>query len=247
MIKIHSPHDFIGMKKAGALAARILDQITPAVVEGVTTDGLDALCHDLIKQAGAIPACLGYNGYPKTICTSLNHVVCHGIPDGTILRAGDILNIDITVILDGWYGDTSRMFCIGNVSAAAKALIDTTYQAMMQAIDIVKPGVMLGELGHLIQSMAEARGYAVVRDYCGHGIGRVFHDEPCVLHYGSKNDGPVLRQGMFFTVEPMLNIGSYKVDLCADGWTVVTKDRSLSAQWEHSIGVTESGYEIFTL
>jgi len=247
-IVIHGPDDFAGMRRAGRLAAQTLDMITPHVVPGVSTEELDRLCHAFILGHGAVPAPLNYRGFPKSICTSVNHVVCHGIPtDKKTLRAGDILNIDVTVILDGWHGDTSRMFYLGKPSVKARRLVEVTYEAMMRGIEAIKPGATLGDLGHAIQSHAEAHRFGVVRDFCGHGLGRVFHDAPSVLHYGDPGEGIVLREGMFFTVEPMINVGKPHVIILKDGWTAVTRDKSLSAQFEHSIGVTETGFEIFTL
>jgi methionyl aminopeptidase len=246
-IKIHAPEDFAGMRKAGRLAAEVLDMLVPLVKAGVTTEQLDKICHDYIVSHGAIPAPLGYRGFPKSICTSINHVVCHGIPGDKVLVDGDVLNIDITVILDGWYGDTSRMFYVGAPKLLARRLSDLTYEAMMRGIAAVRPGATLGDIGHAIQSLAEANRFSVVRDFTGHGLGRVFHDAPSILHYGVAGSGPVLRPGMFFTVEPMINAGRFEVKILGDGWTAVTKDRSLSAQFEHSVGVTEAGVEIFTL
>lgn len=244
--KKYSKQDFVKLREAGKLAAHILDYITPYVQASVTTAELDRLCHEEILRNGAIPAPLGYNGYPKATCISLNHVICHGIPSERKLVNGDILNIDITVILDGWYGDTSRMYIIGKPSAKAMELIDVTYNSMMMAIEAVKPGVRLGDIGHIIQSYAEENKFSVVRDYCGHGIGRVFHDDPMVLHYGRPNTGLTLEVGNVFTIEPMINVGGYKSRLLGDGWTAITADHSLSAQFEHTIGVTENGCEIFT-
>jgi len=247
-IKIHGAEGFEGMRKAGRLAAEVLDFITPHVVAGVTTDALDKLCHEFIVSHGAIPAPLNYRGFPRSICTSINHVVCHGIPGDRRLMEGDILNIDITVILGGWHGDTSRMFLVGDkVPLKARRLVDLTYEAMMLGIAQVKPGVRTGAIGHAIQTLVEGQRFSVVRDFCGHGIGRIFHDAPSILHFGTPDDGPVLQPGMFFTVEPMVNAGRFEVKILSDGWTAVTKDRSLSAQFEHTVGVTETGYEIFTL
>jgi len=247
-IKIHGPEGFAAMRKAGRLAAEVLDFITPHVVPGVTTDALDRLCHGFILEHGAIPAPLNYRGFPRSICTSINHVVCHGIPGDRRLVEGDIINIDITVILDGWHGDTSRMFLVGDkVALKARRLVDLTYEAMMQGIAAVKPGARAGAIGQAIQTLVESQRCSVVRDFCGHGIGRIFHDAPSILHFGVAHEGPVLRPGMFFTVEPMVNAGRFEVKILADGWTAVTKDRSLSAQFEHTVGVTETGYEIFTL
>ncbi len=247
-IRLHSPADFAGMRNAGKLAAEVLDFITPHVQPGVTTDALDRLCHGFIVDHGAIPAPLNYRGFPRSICTSINHVVCHGIPGDRKLVEGDILNIDITVILDGWHGDTSRMFLVGErVPLKARLLVDTTYEAMMRGIAVVRPGLRAGAIGHAIQSYAEAKRFSVVRDFCGHGIGRIFHDAPSILHFGTPEDGPELREGMFFTIEPMINAGRWEVKILNDGWTAVTKDRSLSAQFEHTVGVTSDGCEIFTL
>ncbi len=246
-VRLHSPGDFEGMRRAGRLAAECLDLVTPHVGTGVTTEELDRLCHEFILAAGAVPAPLGYRGFPKSICTSVNHVVCHGIPGDKVLRDGDIVNIDVTVILDGWHGDTSRMYFVGKPSIKAKNLVDVTYDAMMKGIEAVRPGATLGDIGHLIQSHAEAHRCSVVRDFCGHGLGRVFHEPPNVMHYGKKGHGLVLHEGMFFTIEPMINAGRYETKILADGWTAVTKDKSLSAQFEHSIGVTADGCEIFTL
>jgi methionyl aminopeptidase len=246
-IKIHGVEGFEGMRKAGRLAAEVLDFITPHIVPGVTTDALDRLCHQFIVSHGAIPAPLNYRGFPRSICTSINHVVCHGIPGDRRLMEGDILNIDITVILDGWHGDTSRMFLVGDkVPLKARRLVDLTYEAMMLGIAQVRPGVRTGAIGHAIQTLVEGQRFSVVRDFCGHGIGRIFHDAPSILHFGTPDDGPVLQPGMFFTVEPMVNAGRFEVKILSDGWTAVTKDRSLSAQFEHTVGVTETGYEIFT-
>ena len=248
-IKLHGATEFDGMRRAGRLAAQVLDFITDHVRPGVSTGELDRLCHDYITAAGAVPAPLNYRGFPKSICTSLNHVVCHGIPDDAKkLRDGDVLNIDVTVILDGWHGDTSRMYFVGDkVPVKARNLIRVTYECMMKGIEVVKPGARLGDIGAAIQEHAEAHRFSVVRDFCGHGIGRVFHDAPSVLHYGEAGDGLELKEGMFFTIEPMINAGKYPVKILNDGWTAVTKDKSLSAQFEHTIAVTADGYEIFTL
>ena len=246
-IKIHGADAFEGMRQAGQLAAATLDFITPHVRPGITTGELDRLCHEFIIGHDAIPAPLNYRGFPKSICTSINHVVCHGIPGDRRLMDGDIVNIDVTVILDGWHGDTSRMFIVAEGSIAAKRLVQLTYEAMWKGIVKVKPGAHLGDIGHAIQTFAEANGFSVVRDFCGHGVGRIFHDAPSILHYGRPEDGPVMREGMFFTVEPMINAGRYEVKVLSDGWTAVTKDRSLSAQFEHTVGVTATGYEIFTI
>lgn len=247
VIYLFGEEEFKGMRCAGKLAAKVLDFIAPHVKAGVTTQELDKLCHDYIVANGAIPAPLGYRGYPKSICTSINHVVCHGIPGDKKLITGDIVNIDVTVILDGWYGDTSRMFAIGKIPLRAAKLIDVTYEAMMRGIEVVRPGATLGDIGHVIQSYAEKQGFSVVRDFCGHGIGRIFHTAPNILHYGKPGTGLELKQGMFFTIEPMINAGKYQVKILEDGWTAVTRDRSLSAQFEHTLGVTANGFEIFTL
>ena len=248
-VQLHGPEEFAGMRKAGKLAAEVLDFITPQVVPGVSTLELDTLCHNYILEQEAIPAPLNYRGFPKSICTSVNHVVCHGIPEERKrLGNGDIINIDITVILDGWHGDTSRMFLVGDkVGVRAKNLVQTTYECMMRAIEIVRPGVTLGDIGYAIQSYAEERRFSVVRDFCGHGLGRIFHSPPSVMHFGEPGTGPRLVEGMFFTIEPMINAGKYHTKILQDGWTAVTKDRSLSAQFEHSLGVTSEGFEIFTL
>ncbi len=246
-ITLHRPEDFAPMRAAGRLAAETLDMITPHVRPGVTTGELDARCHDFITAAGAVPAPLNYRGFPKSICTSVNHVVCHGIPGERRLDAGDIVNIDVTVILDGWHGDTSRMYAAGSVSTKARNLMDVTYESLMRGIAAIRPGATLGDIGWAIQSFVERHRFGVVRDFCGHGIGRQFHEPPNVLHYGHPGEGPVLRPGMFFTVEPMINAGRPEVKVLDDGWTAVTRDRSLSAQFEHMVGVTETGVEIFTL
>jgi methionyl aminopeptidase len=246
-IKLHDPKiAFPAMAKAGRLAAECLDMLVPEAKEGVTTARLDDLARQFVFDNGALPACVFYRGYRHTICTSLSHVVCHGIPGDRVLRDGDIVNIDVTVIVDGWHGDTSRMYGIGNVPRKAERLMDVTYEAMMRGINSIKPGVTLGDLGHAIQSFAEAERTTVVREFCGHGLGKVFHDAPNILHFGKPGQGEVLKAGMIFTVEPMLNAGSPSVKVLGDGWTAVTKDKSLSAQYEHSIGVTETGVEIFT-
>jgi methionyl aminopeptidase len=246
-ITIHAPGDFAGMRAAGRLAAQTLDFIAPHVKPGVSTAMLDKLCDDFILDNGAVSACLNYRGYPKSICTSINHVVCHGIPSDRKLENGDILNIDITVILDGWHGDSSRMYAAGTPSTRARNLIDVTYESLMRGLKVVRPGATLGDVGHAIQTYVEANRFSVVRDFCGHGIGRRFHEPPNVLHFGRIGDGPILRTGMFFTIEPMVNAGRPEVKVLDDGWTAVTRDRSLSAQFEHMVGVTDTGCEIFTL
>ena len=243
----HGEEGFEGMRKAGRLAAEALDMITPFVRPGVATEELDQRLHDFTLDNNAVPATLNYKGYTKSSCISVNHVVCHGIPGDKRLMDGDILNIDVTVILDGWFGDTSRMYTCGDkTSVKAARLIDVTYESMMRGIKAVKPGATLGDVGYAIQSYAEAERFSVVRDFCGHGIGQVFHAPPSVLHFGKPGDGLVLEPGMIFTIEPMINAGDYRVKILSDGWTAVTRDRSLSAQFEHSIGVTDDGYEIFT-
>jgi len=245
-IKIHGPEDFEGMRRAGRLAAECLDMLVDHVIPGVATENLDRLAREFILDHGALPACLYYKGYSHTLCISPNHVVCHGIPGERTLREGDIANIDVTVIVDGWHGDTSRMYGVGEVSARARRLVEVTYEGLARGLAEVKPGARLGDVGHAIQSYVESMRCSVVRDFCGHGVGRVFHDAPNVLHYGVPGTGPELKPGMFFTVEPMVNLGRFQVKLLADGWTAVTRDKSLSAQCEHSVGVTETGVEVFT-
>ncbi|MBQ4874680.1 MAG: type I methionyl aminopeptidase [Rickettsiaceae bacterium H1] len=247
-IKIHSLEDFLGMRKAGKLAAEALDFIEPYVKPGISTNELNDLCHDFIIKAGAIPAPLNYKGYPKSICTSKNNVVCHGIPNDKPLVSSDILNIDVTVILDGWHGDTSKMFFVGKPSIKAERLCRATYEALMLAIEEVKPGKMINDIGKAVQKHIDGYGYSIVRDYCGHGLGKVFHTLPNVVHYATDEGDLILEEGMFFTIEPMINAGKHHTILNKkDGWTVTTKDLSLSAQFEHSIGVTADGAEIFTL
>lgn len=247
-IQIHTQKDFEGMRAAGQLAAETLDMITPHVVPGVSTEELDNLCRSFIEKHGAVPAPLGYKGYPKSICTSINHVVCHGIPSEKKLVEGDIVNIDVTALLNGWHGDTSRMYMLGDkVSVKARKLVEVTYDCLMAGIEMVKPGNTLGDVGHAIQKLAEAHRFSVVRDFCGHGLGRVFHAPPSVMHIGRPGEGTVLEPGMFFTIEPMINAGHYATKVLADGWTAVTRDRSLSAQFEHTLAVTDDGCEIFTL
>jgi methionyl aminopeptidase len=247
-VTVHRTEDFAGMRKAGRLAAEILDLLAPEVKPGVTTEALDRIAFEYAIAHGGIPACLGYRGYRHTLCTSINHVVCHGIPSDRPLRDGDILNIDVTVIVDGWHGDTSRMYYVGDVKRKAQRLVEITYESMMRGIAAARPGATTGDIGHAIQSYAEdEERCAVVRDFCGHGLGRIFHALPNIVHYGRPGQGVVLKPGMFFTVEPMINLGGYAVKVLSDGWTAVTRDRSLSAQFEHSIGVTENGCEIFTL
>ena len=246
-IKLHDAAGFEGMRKAGLLAAQCLDMLTPHVVPGAITGKLDDLAREFILDHGALPACLGYRGYTKTVCISPNHVVCHGIPGERALREGDIVNIDVTVIVDGWHGDTSRMYGVGPVAPRAKRLVDVTYEALERGLAMVKPGNRTGDIGHVIQSYVESMRCSVVRDFCGHGLGKVFHDAPNILHFGQRGTGELLRPGMFFTIEPMVNLGKHPVKLLSDGWTAVTRDKSLSAQCEHSVGVTEDGFEVFTL
>ena len=246
-IKLHGPEAFAGMRKAGRLAAEVLDALVPHVVPGVTTDALDEIAHRRILAGGGSSACLGYRGFPKSVCISVNHVVCHGIPGAKTLKSGDIANVDVTAIVDGWHGDTNRTFLVGDVPIKARRLVEVTYEAMMRGIAQAKPGNRMGDVAHAIQSFAEAHRYGVVRDFCGHGIGRIFHDAPEVVHVGRPGTGPELRPGMFFTIEPMINIGRPDVKLLDDGWTAVTRDRSLSAQFEHTVGITEDGCEVFTL
>jgi len=246
-IKLHGPAAFEGMRKAGRLTAEALDMLAEHVRPGVTTEFLDNLAFDFATAHGAYPAPLDYRGYRKSICTSINHVVCHGIPDRKPLRDGDIVNIDVTLIVDGWHGDSSRMYLVGDVSRRAQRLVEVTYEALMRGIAVVKPGATTGDIGAAIQEFAEAERCSVVRDFCGHGVGRLFHDEPNILHYGRRGEGVVLKPGMFFTIEPMINLGRPHVKILSDGWTAVTRDRSMSAQFEHTIGVTEAGCENFTL
>ena len=246
MKTIHKSEDFEGMRKAGNLAARTLDLLVDHVKPGVSTQELDRIAFNFIDSNNGFIAPLFYKGFPKSICTSLNHVICHGIPSNRVLESGDIVNIDVTVIVDGWHGDTSRMFPVGKINNKAQKLIDCTYEAMMNGIETVSPNAHLGDIGAKIQSIAENQNYSVVRDFCGHGLGKVFHEYPNILHYGEIGEGDKIEQGMFFTVEPMINIGKYDVRMLNDGWTAVTKDKTLSAQFEHSIGVTQDGHEIFT-
>ena len=246
MKTIHKSEDFEGMRKAGNLAARTLDLLVDHVKPGVSTQELDRIAFNFIDLNNGFIAPLFYKGFPKSICTSLNHVICHGIPSNRVLESGDIVNIDVTVIVDGWHGDTSRMFPVGKINNKAQKLIDCTYEAMMNGIETVSPNAHLGDIGAKIQSKAENQNYSVVRDFCGHGLGKVFHEYPNILHYGEIGEGDKIEQGMFFTVEPMINIGKYDVRMLNDGWTAVTKDKTLSAQFEHSIGVTQDGHEIFT-
>jgi methionyl aminopeptidase len=246
-VTIKTPEEQQKMREAGHLAAQVLDMIGPHVQPGVTTDELDRICNDfIVNTQKTIPANVGYNGFPKTLCTSVNHVVCHGIPNDKRLKNGDIINIDVTVIKDGFHGDTSKMYFVGEPSVMAKRLVQVTHDAMLLGIEMVRPGARLGDIGHAIQQFAEGHGFSVVREYCGHGIGRVYHEDPQVLHYGSPGIGLELKAGMTFTVEPMINAGKRHVKTLPDGWTVVTKDHSLSAQWEHTVLVTPTGHEILT-
>lgn len=245
-IKLHGPAGFEGMRKAGRLAAEILDALAPLVVPGVRTDYLDDVVRQMTLDGGAVPATLGYRGYTHSCCISINHVVCHGIPSEKTLKEGDIVNIDVTPLLDGWHGDSSRMYLVGDVPLKARRLVDVTYECLMIGIEQAKPGARLGDIGAAIQAHAEKQRYGVVREFCGHGLGRLFHDAPEVIHAARAGTGPELRPGMFFTIEPMINLGKPAVKILDDGWTAVTRDRSLSAQFEHSIGITESGCEIFT-
>lgn len=245
-IKLHGPEGFEGMRRAGRLAAEILDALVPHVVPGVTTAELDDFIRGRMLAGGAVPATLGYRGYTHSCCISVNHVVCHGIPGERTLKSGDIVNIDVTPLLGGWHGDTSRMYLVGDVPLKARRLVEVTYEALMLGIAQARPGNRMGDVANAIQQHAERHRFGVVRDFCGHGLGRVFHDAPEVVHVGRPGTGPELRPGMFFTIEPMINIGRPDVKLLEDGWTAVTRDRSLSAQFEHSIGITEDGCEIFT-
>ncbi|MEM8655060.1 MAG: type I methionyl aminopeptidase [Pseudomonadota bacterium] len=246
-IRIYDPSDFARMHTAGRLAAEILDAMSAHVFPGQTTGAIDKIITDLVEAAGATSATIGYKGYQHASCISVNHVVCHGIPGDKVLKDGDILNIDVTVIVDGWFGDTSRMFVAGKLPRKAERLIEVTHDSLMRGIEAVKPGNTFGDIGHAIQSFVEAHRMSVVRDFCGHGLGRVFHAPPNVLHYGRQGTGAVLEPGMFFTIEPMVNLGRPETKTLADDWTAVTRDKSLSAQFEHSVGVTEDGCEIFTL
>jgi methionyl aminopeptidase len=233
-------------RAAGSIAAGALDELTKIAKPGISTGEIDKLCYEYINDHGAYSAPLFYRGFPKSCCTSVNHVICHGIPSEKILKEGDIINVDVTAYKDGWHGDTSRMFEIGNVSVKAKRLIETTYESMMKAIKILKENIQLGDIGSTIQDYVEAQGFSVVRDFCGHGIGQSFHKEPTILHYGKKATGEKIKSGMIFTIEPMINFGGYETKILNDGWTAVTKDKSLSAQFEHTVGITKDGYEIFT-
>ncbi len=246
-IKLHGPEAFVGMRKAGQTTARCLDGLVDLVKPGVTTQAIDDFVFNFALENGALPATLMYRGYNKSVCTSINHVVCHGIPNDKPLREGDIVNIDVTLIVDGWHGDASRMYAVGVIPRRAERLIEVTYESLLLGIAAIKPGNTTGDIGHAIQSFVEPQHMSVVRDFCGHGVGRLFHDEPNIVHVGQPGEGPVLKPGMIFTVEPMINLGRPHVKVLNDGWTAVTRDRSLSAQFEHSVGVTETGCEIFTL
>jgi len=245
--KKYSSEDFVKLKKAGQITASALDFLTDKVKPGVTTNYLDKIASEFLLHQGATSAPLHYKGFPKSICTSVNHVVCHGIPSDKILHDGDIVNIDITSFVDGFHGDASRTYYVGSPSIKAKKLVEVTYCSLEKAIQILKPGITLGDIGYTIQNYVEAEGFSVVRDFCGHGVGRLFHEEPSILHYGRKNEGPKIIEGMVFTIEPMINAGNYQTKVLNDGWTAVTKDKSLSAQFEHTIGITNNGCEIFTL
>ena len=245
-MKNNYKESFEKIRVAGSLAAQALDEVTPFVKPGVTTEELDKICYEYIRDNGGYSAPLFYRGFPKSCCTSVNHVVCHGIPADKYLDEGNIINIDVTAIVNNWHGDTSRMFFIGDVSVKSKNLISTTYDSMMKAISIIKDGIHLGDIGETIQTYVEKKGFSVVRDFCGHGIGKTFHEPPNILHYGKRGEGIKLKEGMIFTVEPMINEGIYKTKILKDGWTAVTKDKSLSAQFEHTVGVTSDGFEIFT-
>ena len=241
------PDEFEKLRNAGKISSQCLDFISDKIKPGVKTQEIDNLCVNFLKKHNAVSAPLFYRGFPKSICTSVNHVVCHGIPSEKILKEGDIVNVDITSFVDGFHGDTSRTFCVGKVSVKAKNLVEITKEALERSIKILKPGIFLGDIGFEIQNFVEKNGYSVVRDFCGHGVGRNFHEEPNILHYGKKRTGPKLEEGMVFTIEPMINAGKYETKLLNDGWTAVTKDKSLSAQFEHTVGITNNGYEIFTL
>ena len=241
------PDEFKKLRNAGKISSQCLDFLSDKIKPGVKTQEINNLCVNFLKKHNAVSAPLFYRGFPKSICTSVNHVVCHGIPSDKTLKAGDIINVDVTSFVDGFHGDTSRTFCVGKVSVKAKNLVETTKDALERSIKILKPGIFLGDIGFEIQNFVEKNGYSVVRDFCGHGVGRNFHEEPNILHYGKKGTGPKLEEGMVFTIEPMINAGKYETKLLNDGWTAVTKDKSLSAQFEHTVGITNNGYEIFTL
>ena len=246
-VQQYSFEDFKKLKKAGEITAQALDFLEDKIKPGITTDYIDKIAVEFLRSKNATSAPLFYKGFPKSICTSVNHVVCHGIPSDKVLNDGDIVNIDITSYIDEFHGDSSRMYCVGTPSVKAKKLVDVTYQSLVRAIKILKPGVTLGDIGYEIQSYVEKEGFSVVKDFCGHGIGRLFHEEPSILHYGKKNQGMKIKEGMVFTIEPMINAGKYDTKVLNDGWTAVTKDKSLSAQFEHTVGITNNGYEVFTL
>ena len=246
-VQQYSFEDFKKLKKAGEITAQALDFLEDIIKPGIATDYIDKIVSDFLRSKNATSAPLFYKGFPKSVCTSVNHVVCHGIPSDKILNDGDIVNIDITSYIDEFHGDSSRMYCVGTPSVKAKKLVDVTYQSLVRAIKILKPGVTLGDIGYEIQSYVEEEGFSVVKDFCGHGIGRLFHEEPSILHYGKKNQGMKIKEGMVFTIEPMINAGKYDTKVLNDGWTAVTKDKSLSAQFEHTVGITNNGYEVFTL
>jgi len=245
-MSLNHKESFEQIEIAGSLAAQTLDEVTSYVKPGVATSKLDKICYEFIRDNGGYSAPLFYRGFPKSCCTSTNHIVCHGIPGNKFLQDGDMVNIDVTAIVNGWHGDTSRMYFVGDVSGKSKNLVSTTYESMMKAISIVKKGIRLGDIGECIQNIVEKKGFSVVRDFCGHGIGKVFHEAPNILHYGKKGEGLKLDVGMIFTIEPMVNEGSYDIKMLKDGWTAVTKDKTLSAQFEHTVGVTDNGYKIFT-
>ncbi len=247
VIRLYNSEDFEGMRKASQLTARCLDALADIVKPGVTTNAIDRFVFEFGADHGALPATLNYRGYTKSVCTSINHVVCHGIPDDKPLREGDIVNIDVTYVLDGWYGDSSRMYPVGQIKRSAERLLEVTYECLLRGIAAVKPGVRTGAIGAAIQAYAEVERCSVVTDFCGHGVGRLFHDTPNILHYGKESDGPEIREGMIFTIEPMINLGKPHVKVLSDGWTAVTRDRSLSAQYEHAVGVTATRCEVFTL
>ena len=246
-VQQYSFEDFKKLKKAGEITAQALDFLEDKIKPGITTDYIDKIAVEFLRSKNATSAPLFYKGFPKSICTSVNHVVCHGIPSDKVLNDGDIVNIDITSYIDEFHGDSSRMYCVGTPSVKAKKLVDVTYQSLVRAIKILKPGVTLGDIGYEIQSYVEKEGFSVVKDFCGHGIGRLFHEDPSILHYGKKNQGMKIKEGMVFTIEPMINAGKYDTKVLNDGWTAVTKDKSLSAQFEHTVGITNNGYEVFTL
>ena len=249
MIKFNKyyPNEFVKLRNAGKVSSKCLDYVTDKIKPGISTQEIDEMCVDFLHKHNAYSAPLFYRGFPKSICTSVNHVVCHGIPCDKTLNNGDIINVDVTSLVDGFHGDTSRTFCVGKVSVKAKNLVEVTREALDRSIKILKPGINLGDIGNEIQTYVEKKGYSVVKDFCGHGVGRAFHEEPNILHYGKKGTGPKLQEGMVFTIEPMINAGKFDTKVLNDGWTAVTKDKSLSAQFEHTVGITNNGYEIFTI